>query len=105
MRRGREHRTRRRKVKGKKGLEIKVRLFTFDSLGSNGVRTRGGRPGPSPEFRSIYKIPIEFAMFEIINCNTLEKGSIRGLGKNEDLALGKQRHARKRLQDGSESEL
>jgi hypothetical protein len=42
-----------------------------------------------PEFASIYKIPIEFAMLEIINCNTLEKGTIGGLGKNEDPALGK----------------
>jgi hypothetical protein len=47
---------------------VEIRLFTFDSLNPDGART-GGREQlySASEFTILYKIPIEFAMLEIIH--------------------------------------
>jgi hypothetical protein len=39
-----------------------------------------GRPYSASEFETVYKIPIEFAMLEIINC--IISGSVKSFMKN-----------------------
>jgi hypothetical protein len=90
---GREHRATTRKIWKKAGFELRIRLFTVDSLNQDGARTGGGRqPYSASEFETVYKIPIEFAMLEIINCIILVEGACSSFMQPREEAFEKGRN-------------